>query len=85
MAFKITWYGHAALGFETGGYRVLVDPFFTGNPAASTTADKVSADYILISHGHGDHVGDTEVHRQTHRGDGDQQRRDFRLARQKGD
>ena len=61
MPFKITWYGHAALGFETGGYRVLVDPFFSGNPAASTTADKVSADFILLSHGHGDHVGDTEA------------------------
>ena len=59
MSFKITWYGHAALGFETGGYRVLVDPFFTGNPAASTTADQVAADFILISHGHNDHVGDT--------------------------
>jgi L-ascorbate metabolism protein UlaG (beta-lactamase superfamily) len=58
MSFKITWYGHAALGFETGGYRVVVDPFFSGNPAASTSADKVAADFILISHGHGDHVGD---------------------------
>ena len=40
---------------------MLVDPFFTGNPAASTTADKVMADFILISHGHGDHVGDAEA------------------------
>lgn len=58
MSFKITWYGHAALGFETGGYHVVVDPFFSGNPAASTTADKVAADFILITHGHSDHVGD---------------------------
>ena len=61
MSLKLTWYGHATLGLETGGYRVLVDPFFTGNPAASTTADKVMADFILISHGHGDHVGDAEA------------------------
>jgi len=61
MSLKLTWYGHATLGIETGGYRVLVDPFFTGNPAASTTADKVMADFILISHGHGDHVGDAEA------------------------
>jgi L-ascorbate metabolism protein UlaG (beta-lactamase superfamily) len=61
MTAKLTWYGHAALGIETGGYRVLVDPFFTGNPAASTTAEKVMADFILISHGHGDHVGDAEA------------------------
>lgn len=61
MSLKLTWYGHATLGLETGGYRVLVDPFFTGNPAASTSADKVMADFILISHGHGDHVGDAEA------------------------
>ena len=61
MAAKLTWYGHATLGIETGGYRVLVDPFFTGNPAASTTAEKVMADFILVSHGHGDHVGDAEA------------------------
>ncbi len=58
MAEKLTWYGHATLGLETGGYKVLIDPFFTGNPAASTTADQVEADFILVSHGHGDHVGD---------------------------
>ena len=56
---KFTWYGHATLGLETDGYKILVDPFFTGNPAASTTAEAVDADFILVSHGHGDHVGDT--------------------------
>lgn len=59
MAVKLTWYGHATLGLDIDGIKVLVDPFFTGNPAASTTADAVEADYILVSHGHGDHVGDT--------------------------
>ncbi len=59
MSFKFTWYGHATLGVETGGYRLLVDPYFTDNPAASTTADAVNADFILISHGHYDHIGDT--------------------------
>jgi L-ascorbate metabolism protein UlaG (beta-lactamase superfamily) len=58
MTIKFTWYGHATMGLETGGYRLLIDPFFNGNPAATTTPDKVSADFILISHGHGDHVGD---------------------------
>jgi L-ascorbate metabolism protein UlaG (beta-lactamase superfamily) len=58
MTTKLTWYGHATLGLETGGYQVLVDPFFTGNPAASVSADTLRADYILITHGHGDHVGD---------------------------
>jgi len=59
MGTNVTWYGHATLGLETGGSRILVDPFFTGNPAASTRADAVSADFILVSHGHSDHLGDT--------------------------
>ncbi len=59
MAVKLTWYGHATLGLQVNGYTLLVDPFFTGNPAASTTADAVEADFILVSHGHGDHIGDT--------------------------
>jgi L-ascorbate metabolism protein UlaG (beta-lactamase superfamily) len=59
MPFTFTWYGHAALGLETAGHHILVDPFFSGNPAASVTADNVAADFILVTHGHGDHIGDT--------------------------
>ena len=55
----ITWYGHATLGLETGGYRLLIDPFFSGNPATSTSPNLVEADFILVTHGHDDHVGDT--------------------------
>jgi L-ascorbate metabolism protein UlaG (beta-lactamase superfamily) len=58
MSIKLTWLGHAAMLLEAGGQKLLVDPFFSGNPAATLTADKAEADYILISHGHGDHVGD---------------------------
>ena len=58
MTTKFTWYGHATLGLETGGYKIIVDPFFSGNPAASASPEVVEADFILISHGHGDHVGD---------------------------
>ena len=58
MSTKITWYGHATIGLETGGYKLLVDPYFTGNPAASITADQAPADYILVSHGHNDHIAD---------------------------
>ncbi|MEJ5203278.1 MAG: metal-dependent hydrolase, partial [Anaerolineales bacterium] len=57
--FKLTWYGHATLGLESGGYRILVDPFFSGNPLSPVRADQVQADFILVTHGHGDHVGDT--------------------------
>src|SRR3954447_25000019 len=59
MATRVQWLGHACLLFESDGTHVLVDPFLTDNPAAAAAADKVPADYILLSHGHGDHVGDT--------------------------
>jgi L-ascorbate metabolism protein UlaG (beta-lactamase superfamily) len=59
MSFKFTWYGHATMGLEIGSYKLLIDPFFSGNPAASISADQAQADFILLSHGHGDHVGDT--------------------------
>jgi L-ascorbate metabolism protein UlaG (beta-lactamase superfamily) len=59
MSFKVTWLGHASFACEIDGCHVLIDPFLTGNPAASTTAGAVQADFILVSHGHGDHVGDT--------------------------
>jgi L-ascorbate metabolism protein UlaG (beta-lactamase superfamily) len=58
MNTHITWLGHAALHIETAGYHLLIDPFFTGNPKAAITADEAKADFILVSHGHGDHVGD---------------------------
>lgn len=58
MSVKVTWFGHAALGLETGGYRLLIDPFLSGNPAASASPESVTADFVLITHGHGDHVGD---------------------------
>jgi L-ascorbate metabolism protein UlaG (beta-lactamase superfamily) len=59
MTTKFTWFGHATLGLETGGYKIIVDPFFSGNPAVSTSPKAVEADFILVSHGHGDHVGDS--------------------------
>lgn len=59
MATKFTWYGHAAAGLETDGHKVIVDPFLNGNPAATISPEAVEADFILLSHGHGDHLGDT--------------------------
>jgi L-ascorbate metabolism protein UlaG (beta-lactamase superfamily) len=58
MTVKISWYGHACFLIETDGSKLLTDPFLTGNPLAPIRADVVEADYILVSHGHGDHVGD---------------------------
>lgn len=59
MATRVTWLGHAAILIEADGAKILIDPFLTGNPKASITAEEVEADFILVSHGHGDHVGDT--------------------------
>jgi L-ascorbate metabolism protein UlaG (beta-lactamase superfamily) len=59
MATRLCWLGHACLLLESDGKRVLIDPFLTGNPAAAAKAQDVQADFILVSHGHGDHVGDT--------------------------
>jgi len=56
---NLTYYGHAAFQVETNGTHILIDPFLTGNPAAKTSAEDVPADYILVTHGHGDHIGDT--------------------------
>jgi L-ascorbate metabolism protein UlaG (beta-lactamase superfamily) len=58
MATRMQWLGHSCLLFESEGLHVLVDPFLTGNPAAAASADTVPADFILVSHGHADHVGD---------------------------
>lgn len=54
----LTWYGHAAFGVDVAGTHVLVDPFLGENPVASIKPEQVEADFILVSHGHGDHVGD---------------------------
>ncbi len=59
MAFELTFIGHASLALETSGYKILVDPFISNNPVATVDADRVDANYILITHGHGDHIGDT--------------------------
>jgi L-ascorbate metabolism protein UlaG (beta-lactamase superfamily) len=58
MSTRVRWLGHAALLIESDSRTVLIDPFLTGNPKAAATAEEVPADLVLISHGHGDHVGD---------------------------
>ena len=59
MTTTINWLGHNAWSIETGGKTILVDPFLNDSPTAPLKADHVKADFILLSHGHADHVGDT--------------------------
>ncbi len=56
---KLTYYGHACFLLDGGGARLLTDPFLSGYGRAPIGPEDVEADYILVSHGHGDHVGDT--------------------------
>jgi L-ascorbate metabolism protein UlaG (beta-lactamase superfamily) len=56
---KLTFYGHATFGLETDdGTRLVIDPFFGDNPACDVSVDDVAADFILLTHGHYDHVAD---------------------------
>ncbi len=55
---ELTYHSHACFGIAVGGVRLLIDPFLTGNPLADVSAEEVKADYLLVSHGHADHVGD---------------------------
>lgn len=58
---KLTFYGHACFGIETQGKQLLFDPFITPNELAKAIdIEQIPADYILISHGHQDHVADVE-------------------------
>ena len=59
MAVKVTWYGHACFLIESGKTRIFIDPFISGNPLSPIKSDEIEPDYILVSHGHGDHLGDT--------------------------
>jgi L-ascorbate metabolism protein UlaG (beta-lactamase superfamily) len=56
---NITYYGHSCFGVEINGKHLLFDPFITANElAGEVNVSELKADYILVSHGHGDHIED---------------------------
>lgn len=58
---KFTYYGHACFAVQAGGKTLLFDPFIKPNPLAKEIDIKeIAADFILVSHGHGDHVADVK-------------------------
>lgn len=59
MSVKITWLGHSAFALDIDGHAVLLDPFLTGNPLAAADPATIDAEFIFLSHAHGDHLGDT--------------------------
>jgi L-ascorbate metabolism protein UlaG (beta-lactamase superfamily) len=56
---KLKYFAHSAFLVTTGKYRILIDPFLDGNPNSPVKSSEVPADFIIVTHGHGDHLGDT--------------------------
>ncbi len=59
MALSITFLGHSGFIFDDGTHKLVVDPFLTGNPLARHSPKDVKCNFLALTHGHGDHFGDT--------------------------
>ncbi len=56
---KLTYLGHSCILIETSSHKILMDPFITGNPTAPLRPDQIEADFVVVTHAHGDHWGNT--------------------------
>ncbi|EKU50212.1 metal-dependent hydrolase [Staphylococcus massiliensis] len=57
---NLSFHGQSTIYFEANGKKVIVDPFITGNELSDLNADELKVDYVILTHGHEDHFGDTE-------------------------
>ena len=58
MTVTLTWHGHATFSIDVNGTKLLIDPFLNDSPVSKIGADDVNADFVLVTHGHGDHIAD---------------------------
>lgn len=56
---EVQFHGQSCITFEGNNKKIIVDPFITGNPLTDLKKEEVNVDYIVLTHGHGDHLGDT--------------------------
>lgn len=59
MALDITYLGHSGFIFCDGKHKLVIDPFLTGNPLAKHKPETIECDYLALTHGHADHLGDS--------------------------
>ncbi|HNQ79431.1 MAG TPA: metal-dependent hydrolase [Acidobacteriota bacterium] len=55
---KLAYHGHSCVEIESGGHRIIIDPFINGNTHAKVKPSDIRVEAVLVTHGHGDHVGD---------------------------
>lgn len=58
---RVTYHGHSCFEIEHEQHRLIIDPFLSGNPVAKVGPNQIRVQHVLVTHGHGDHWGDTEA------------------------